>query len=457
MVTRATVSPLPGRCSSPQLDFDLDLVGYSEAEFVLTGQAESFELVGTRTFDGQWSARVADSASFVTRIIVRRPSDLQSWSGNAVVEWLNVSGGQDLHPDWTFLHRQLIRNRDVWVGVSAQKVGIDGGGIIEGPNLKKADPQRYADLLHPGDAWSFDIFSHAGRLLRSGEVPGIPSPTLLIATGHSQSAAFLSTYVNAVDPLAAVFDGYLVHGWPGAGPRLDGFFVGGEGTDREVARRRLVANPAHLRGDARVPVLLLQSETDVELTPLERAAEPDGDRLRVWEIPGTGHGDGYLFGGDRDSGLLTPPQLAAVFNSTFELGAPPINTSPAHRYVAAAALELLTKWAAGQPPPPCTPRITRPFDDDEHGMARGGIRTPWMDVPTVAFTGRGNGPFGSTTSFDDEMLRRLYPGGSPDYLEAFTKALDSTIDAGFLLADDRREILGLATAALPDSLRHFDS
>ncbi|OPX13339.1 hypothetical protein B1790_00940 [Mycobacterium sp. AT1] len=451
-MTNATVSPMPGRCPTPQLDFDLDLVGYSEAEFALTGEAESFALEGERTFDGQWNARVADSASFVTRVIVRRPSDLQRWSGRAVVEWLNVSGGRDLHPDWTFMHRQIIRNGDVWVGVSAQKVGIDGGGIVDGPNLKKADPQRYAALLHPGDAWSFDIFSHAGRVLRSGEVPGIPAPTLLIATGHSQSSAFLSSYINAVDPIAAVFDGYLVHGWAGAGPRLDGYFVGGKGTDHDVARRNLVANPALIRSDARVPVLLLQSETDVDLTPPERTSEPDRDRLRVWEVPGTAHGDSYLFGGDRDSGLLTPPQLADLFTSTLELGTRPINTSPAHRYVAAAALEHLTKWAAGEPPAPRAPRITRPFVDDEHGMARGGIRTPWVDVPTAALTGRGNGPFGGATPFDDDTLRRLYPGGSRDYLDAFTKALDRTIDAGFLLADDRREILGVAAAALPGSM-----
>jgi hypothetical protein len=43
-------------------------------------------------------------------------------------------------------------------------------------------------------------------------------------------------------------------------------------------------------------------------------------------------------------------------------------------------------------------------------------------------------------------VRRLYPGGAADYLERFTVSLDSAIDAGFILAADRKEILQLAAA-----------
>ncbi len=57
--------------------------------------------------------------------------------------------------------------------------------------------------------------------------------------------------------------------------------------------------------------------------------------------------------------------------------------------------------------------------------------------------------FGRTEPFDDATLSTLYPGGKEEYVERFTRALDATIAAGFLLRDDREEILGLAAASYP--------
>ena len=37
---------------------------------------------------------------------------------------------ETLHPDWTLLHRELIRAGHAWVGVTAQKAGVDGGGFV---------------------------------------------------------------------------------------------------------------------------------------------------------------------------------------------------------------------------------------------------------------------------------------------------------------------------------------
>ncbi len=57
--------------------------------------------------------------------------------------------------------------------------------------------------------------------------------------------------------------------------------------------------------------------------------------------------------------------------------------------------------------------------------------------------------FGTTTALTDADLARLYPDGQADYLAKFQASLESAIDAGFLLPDDRVEILGLAAAAWP--------
>ena len=74
------------------------------------------------------SAPTASGASHRrTRPTTRRASSStgrrarKKFNGTVVVEWLNVSGGVDAAPDWTFAHTELIREGYAWVGVSAQK------------------------------------------------------------------------------------------------------------------------------------------------------------------------------------------------------------------------------------------------------------------------------------------------------------------------------------------------
>ena len=57
--------------------------------------------------------------------------------------------------------------------------------------------------------------------------------------------------------------------------------------------------------------------------------------------------------------------------------------------------------------------------------------------------------FGKTEPFDEAALAALYPGGKAEYLERFEASLDATIAAGFLLEEDRAEILEVAAASYP--------
>lgn len=96
---------------------------------------------------------------------------------------------------------------------------------------------------------------------------------------------------------------------------------------------------------------------------------------------------------------------------------------------------------------------------DEHGIARGGVRTPWVDVPIARTSGSGGGGstmesiFGSGERFDASTVQRLYPNGVEEYVRRFTASLDSAIQSGFLLAADREEILQLAAATFEASVR----
>ena len=70
----------------------------------------------------------AEIANFKSRIVVVRPIDDAAFNGTVVVEWFNVSGGVDAGPDWLQMHTELLREGYVYVGVSAQAVGVQGGG-----------------------------------------------------------------------------------------------------------------------------------------------------------------------------------------------------------------------------------------------------------------------------------------------------------------------------------------
>ncbi len=165
--------------------------------------------------------------------------------------------------------------------MSAQKVGIDGGGFVEGIHLKLLAPDRYSSLEHPGDAWSFDMFTQVGELLRlpadENPLQGLTARQLL-AAGESQSAACLVTYINAVDRHAQLFDGFFVHGRPGAGVSIDGVFLpSARGEGIEGTRRAIASKGERIRDDVRVPVLVLQSETDVIVLGGGLAKQPDSD------------------------------------------------------------------------------------------------------------------------------------------------------------------------------------
>jgi hypothetical protein len=466
------VTPIEGTPPVLIPAYPLESVGYTEQEFLVEGVARSFALTGERTADGRWSVKEDAEAPYVTRILVRRPVDPAAFSGTVAVEWNNVSAGVDVSPDWSLLQRALTGRGHAWVGVSVQKAGIDGGGMVDGIHLKLLAPGRYGLLKHPGDAWSFDIFSQVGALLQSPSgaalgVPGAPGVAgvagarRLVALGESQSAFFLVTYINAIDPEAQVYDGFFVHGRGASGVSLEGAWASGRQPDEEVGAA-LRAVPERIRDDARVPVLVLQSETDVIVLGGGAPAQPDGEHLRLWEMAGTSHVDTYvLFASAQDDGRLAPAAFAELMKPTtalmFGTTEFPVNAGPQQHYIGQAALDALVAWAAGGPVPPRAPRLELDADQHlvpgEHGIARGGIRTPWVDVPTATLSGlgqRGSGfavLAGRTDAFDAQTLQRLYPGGLADYLDRFAASLDAAIDAGFLRPEDRGEILALAEAS----------
>lgn len=422
---------------------DLAASGYEELELVVSGSARAWRSpMRTFPYDGRFQLERGPTAEYRTRAVVRRPTDPADRNGTVVLEWLNVSSGADAAPGYGFLGPELVRRGQVWVGLSVQKAGIETApalvdvGGIDLRGLRQQDPDRYGDLHHPGDAWSFDIFTAVARALRDPGGPAGDGVQRVIAIGESQSAYMLTTYVNGVLPVEGCIDAALIHSRGGPAAPLDG--PDGR-VDLDAGRSD---PPVRIRDDLDVPVVVLQTETDV-LGHLDYlpARQDDTDRFRLWEVAGTAHADRSLVG-DFESVLGCPT---------------PVNRGQ-QRFVVRAALRALETWSDRVPSAPrlavvegtgggdSTDGRAR-YELDEFGNVVGGVRTPCVDAPAEVLSGLAAPGanrvcllFGQTRPVPAEELRRRYRSIDA-YLADYTAATDAAIAAGFVLAEDRAEVL----------------
>ncbi|WP_244927762.1 alpha/beta hydrolase domain-containing protein [Nocardioides sp. W7] len=434
----------PGRISGGDGPFlagakDIPLpAGWTEDELLLEGTATSYS--GTRSADGRFDLTPARSLGYRTRVLTRMPP-AKEFNGTVLVEWLNVSGGFDAAPDWTYLADEILRGGYAWVGVSAQHVGVEGGRVAvstpvseaagAGKGLRALDPERYDDLHHPGDEYSYDIYTQAAAAVRGGDLLGTLEPERVLAIGESQSGFALTTYANGVQPLSDAFDGFLVHSRGGASAPLSG-----TGGAIDIAST-LSGEPTLIRDDLDVPVLTLETETDVVgVLNYLPARQPDSATFRLWEVAGTAHADAYSLGPVADT-----------------LGCPlPINDGP-HHLVAKAALRALDGWVRDGTAPPTADRLTvrdGTYVRDRDGIVRGGIRTPLVDVPVDVLSGdpAPDGPltcllFGTTTPLPAGRLAERHADRT-SYLTAFEDSADAVVAAGFVLPEDREALLATA-------------
>jgi hypothetical protein len=421
--------------------------GYVEEEYVLEGEATAYRPVGELGEHGRWTVTEAGTAPYRSRILVRRPADPEAFDGTVFVEWLNVTAGVDGDPEFGLTHPELLEHGSAYVGVSAQSAGIEGGGVLPIPGvevqaLKQWDPARYGDLTHPGDPYSYDIFSQAAQAVRRPHdvdvLDGLRARHV-IAMGESQSAARMVTYVDAVHPLAGIYDGFLIHSRGGGGaPLVDSPSVLGEGV-------------ARIRDDLDVPVLQFLTETDLfGVLGFHSARQDDSDRLRTWEVAGTAHADRSIL----DYNAQMAQDVAGDgFDLAAECGS--INEG-SQGHVLRAAVAGLRAWVVdGEPPPEAPPlevegqAITR----DERGIALGGIRTPAVDAPVSVLTGEAPPGrsvlcllFGDTRPFDGATLATLYPTHE-DYVDAVTESADTAVAAGFLRRAEADDIVAAAEDA----------
>ena len=417
--------------------------GYVEDEYFLSGEATSYTPVGELASDGRWEVEEASPAPYTTRVLVRRPADLEDFNGTAVVEWFNVTGGLDVDPTFGLTYPAGFERGAVYIAVTAQAVGVEGGGpTIEVPEagadlvapLTVRDPERYGSLSHPGDDFSYDIVTQVGRAALAGDLTDGTQTGRLLLVGQSQSAGRIATYINAIEPVEDVYDGFLVHSrGDGAAP---------------VAAEAAVQPPdvVMIRTDLDEEVLQFETEGDLERLGFIAARQDDTDRIVTWEVPGTAHADDTILAFGQVS-------VGIEFDVAATCGS--VNTGP-HGEVLRAAFTGLDEWVTEGTTPPTSPRIETEgaaVVRDELGNAVGGIRTPQVDAPVSALSGVGEpgasefcGIFGSEVPFTPEQLAQLYPTHD-DYVEAVTESAEAAVEAGFLLPADRDAFVTDAEAA----------
>ena len=230
-----------------------------------------------------------------------------------------------------------------------------------------------------------------------------------------------------------------------------------------------VPSPTQIRTDITAPVFVVQTETDV-YNSNTTARQPDTKTYRLWEVAGTSHYDEYglTFGttdtGDGQGAVQLLAAMQAPTNDpipgtiTCNLA---INTGPAH-WALNSAIYRLNQWVTKKVAPPIAPRLETTtiapvtYSLDAHGNARGGVRSPQVDVPLAALggtTNTGTGSlgtfcrlFGTTVPFSSQQLLAAYPTHD-QFVAQWQKAADAAVKAGYLLPPDAKELVKAAQSS----------
>lgn len=424
--------------------------GYREDEYLLAGAASVYS--GPVTGPVTVASR---GHQYATRILVRAPAAASDFSGTVWVEPFNTTIGPENDVIWSAL-APLIRSRgDAWVGVTVRAAQVG--------RHQEFDPARYADLDLDDNAYGWDVLRTIGAVLKTND-PQSPLAGAgvehVYLGGYSQSAVDTATFVTAfhdrtrLDGGGAVYDGYLV------GARESNLSPLQSGDTIIPQFERAPLPPVD------VPVVDIEPQTDVqgfavevptELARQEGFAGAEEIETPTFEYVNVGGATVRRDDNDTPTDRYRLYEIAGAPHSRNDETCDGESTFPTRAFVRAAAAHL-ARWAEEGVAPPTAPRIELERLDevsvaatDEYGNARGGVRSPFVDVPLFTYqVHTGPGPLcvlaGSESPLPADVLLERY-GDADTYLAEFTASLDATIEAGFLLELDRQAILDTTRAS----------
>lgn len=367
----------------------------------------------------------ADGKPYTTRLVVRRPAMDRDFSGLVLAESMHSSGAAHA---FEFTAMYVMESGHAAVEILT----------VPPDRLTGFNASRYADL-RVVDGQANDILAQVGALIKSHRGPlGDLTVRKTVLSGSSMSSGTLINYLSAhmvyrTEDMGHIYDGYMPTSVGNTIPAVD------------------------------VPLIQMPTMHEFETNvPRRQDSDEPGKQFRLYEVSGIGHVD------SRDNIRLLPNPCSNR-----------LSTFPAQAYMS-VGLHHLFRWIDEGIPAPRADRILldRNVDNDgsqmlldEHGNGMGGIRNPYVDVPTakyVAVNTAAEPPIdnpnwwitenegGASTMcrlsayqvpFSPETLRSLY-GDASSYRHQVEARLDELEAEGWSLPVYRDMILADAAAVV---------
>ena len=439
---------------------DLARHGYVEEEYYLQGIAPAITAAGETLFQ----------APYTTRILVRKPADPARFNGTVVIEpfsWFGERGA-----GWILTRDYLLRRGYAYVGytLNINQPAADPKFISETPAAEAEAIARYGKIVNFEFMRRMDYARYAPlgtyydpvRFTRGGA----PDPFVPQSQGiAAQLALLLKTraprgpvgglnvrriYVNSWAVTAQVWMDYLDQGrhqqWrmPDGRPLIDAYMTGrmayGEvGGDAVRVPRKM---------PDRAPFVTIYSQSELMHDAIEQIPLPqdtDRPRLRYYEVTGMPHlrladlGTEHTELLPADVGKGDDPRCRTLYDEPVEL-------------IASALLDGMDRWVREDRPMPRAPRVAREGKaaarDAGTGNMQGGVRPPWIRVPSAAYlteqeTGCGL-VYDTKLPYPQAELRRRY-GNFGNYERQFNEARHLSVREGYLLPEDAARLRPVAT------------
>lgn len=427
---------------------DLAKYGYVEEEFFISGSANVYDWLA----DGSLSVKGANNP-YTTRIVVRRPSDPARFRGTVVVELPNIARRFDWAMIWGFSQDYFLERGIAWV-----QVGMPASVA----SMKKVNPARYGTLsfenttkVCPGeveDGLRYDMISQVAAALKSKDA-GMPLAALNVQRVFlTTQDTGLITYINAFHEKAARL--------AGGAPAYDGYLIkvlNAPGLINSCARPLAQNDPRRMLKAVDVPTITVIAQGEVEGMAWSR--KPDSDepvgRHRRYEVAMASHIDKWAY--------TSMPSFAEQTAAGNAQGTPDwpftarcepeivLQDEPLLRYSFNMGFEQLDRWVRGNYIPPKASRMELDAKGklvlDEFGIGKGGIRSPYSDVPTAKYLTASGGPgncreFGSTHPLTYKQLDQRY-GSAAKYAEKVEASIKDMLKSGWILDTDAERMRSL--------------
>jgi hypothetical protein len=283
----------------------------------------------------------ANGQPYKTRMVVRMPADRARFSGLVLMESMHGSGAAHMF-EYTSMYTMNSGHAAVEIVTTPNTPG----------ELTRMNEARYKDMALVGGQ-NTDILAQAGALVKTGAPLGGAVPRKVILAGTSQTAGILINYLPAhavyrTAKMERIYDGYMP-----------------------------TSNGANITAEVDVPIVHVPTMHEVNGQNITWRQDSDAPnrQYRLYEFSGMAHVD------TRAAARMMPNPCAE-----------PLSMYPLQAYMS-VALNHLFAWADKGVVAPRADRIWLDRSEadgsnmalDEVGNPRGGVRSPYVDVPVVKY------------------------------------------------------------------------